>query len=139
MCSQEAAEIGLIGNQSSDVNADESRLQSTGRGKTEPCRRGADHARTRDLLFHHQSGTAAFPDKLCTFPQSNAWKKNNLPLQNSHGGNVTAMCYWLCRHFNTISAAKKRTKVGHLGLSNGAVEKNCRQGLNNPPQILCGG
>lgn len=53
MCSQEAAEIGLIGNQSSNVNADESRLQSTGRAKTEPCRRGADHARTIRVEQQH--------------------------------------------------------------------------------------
>lgn len=66
-------------------------------------------------------------------------KKNNLPLLNSHGGTVTVALCWLRRRFNTISAAKKKNKVNHLSLSNGAVEKNCRQGLNNPPQILSGG
>lgn len=100
-----------------------SRLQRTSTAKTEASRSHKEQ----------KSGTAAFLDKLCTFPQSASWKKTTFLCWTQHGGNVTAAHYWLHRRFYTISAAKKRTKVNHLSQTHAAVEKNCSQGWNNPP------
>lgn len=117
----------------SDVKVDFSALLCPDcSARAEPKLNPTDHTKTVRVEQHHPwTNRALF---LKVLPE-----KNNLPLLNSHGGSVTVAHYWLCWRFNTISAAKKRTKVNHLSLSNGAVEKNCCQGLNNSPQILSGG